>query len=582
MKYLFKLFVAGLLLLSCSTDRPEKDCETYAEAPDPDTTFINWSMVKGLNCSFGSIDKRYNKREVPDLTPVSDWKGTGWRGERLSAQIVLWSNKDIEQVEIEFTPFKSASGSKIDKSIAQAHFVRYVLTDEFANGCGYRKPENFSVSLSADILDNAECMEVKANTTQPVWLTFRIPATAEPGFYKGELFIYGRGEKKRKMNISLDVLDEVLPPADKWKFHLDLWQHPSAVARVNNVPHWSEEHWKLMEAPMKMLADAGQKVITATINKDPWNHQCYDAYEDMIIWTKKSDGSWEYDYSIFDKWIDFMIDLGVDKQINCYSMIPWNNEIHYKDEATGKLINISAKPGTKEFSELWTPFLTSFREHLKVKGWLNITNIAMDERSPKDMKATLDLVNKVAPELGVALADNHKSYREYPMLTDICLSHGEIFEWDDLKFRNENGLVSTFYVCCAHKFPNFFTFSNPAEATFIGWYTMAAGFDGFLHWSYNSWVEKPLTDSRFRTWPAGDTYIIYPGNRSSIRFERLLEGIQDAEKIRILKEKFTKSDRGKLEKLNSELAKFNILKAPGSGCTQLLNEGKKLLNDLSR
>ena len=40
-----------------------------------------------------------------------------------------------------------------------------------------------------------------------------------------------------------------------------------------------------------MLADAGQKVVTATLNKDPWNHQCFDAYEDMIRWTTRADGT---------------------------------------------------------------------------------------------------------------------------------------------------------------------------------------------------------------------------------------------------------------------------------------------------
>ncbi len=583
MKHLFIISITLIFLASCIGQRPDRNCETYAEASDPDTTFVDWSEVKGLNYSFGSIDERYVKREIPDLKFADKWEGTGWRGERLSAQIVLWSGKDVKQVEFDFSSFKSASGSVIDASNAQARFVRYVLTDEFANGCGHRKPENFPVSLSADALDNVECLDIRANTTQPVWLTFSIPENAEPGIYTGNLLMYAKGEKKRKMNICLEVQDEILPPAKEWKFHLDLWQHPSAVARVNNVPHWSEEHWELMKEPMKMLAAAGQKVITATMNKDPWNNQCFDAYEDMIVWTKKADATWEYDFSVFDRWINFMMDLGVDKQINCYSMIPWNNEIHYNDEASGELINVSARPGTNEFTELWTSFLKSFREHLDEKGWLEITNIAMDERSPKDMKATLDLLNAVAPELGVALADNHKSYKEYPMLTDICLSQGEIFEDEDLEFRNEKGLVSTFYVCCSHRFPNFFTFSDPAEAPFIGWYTMAAGFDGFLHWSYNSWVENPLTDSRFRTWPAGDTYVIYPGNRSSIRFERLLEGIQDAEKIRILREKFTaESETGKLEKLNSELTKFNITKAPQSGTARLLNEGRKLLNELSR
>lgn len=577
------IFVTGFLLLSCIDQKADKNCETYAEAIDPDTAFVDWSMVKGLNNSFGSIDNKYIKRKVPNIEYSNSWDGVGWRGERISAQVVLWSDKDVKQVEFEFTPFKSASGSVIDASNAQARFVRYVLTDEYAEGCGYRKPEDFVVSLSADALDNVECFDISAKTTQPVWLTFNIPDSAEPGIYNGQVIMYAKGEKERRINISFEVQDELLPPAKEWMFHLDMWQHPSAVARVNKVPHWSEEHWEMLKVPMKMLADAGQKVITATLNKDPWNNQCFDSYEDMITWIKKTDGTWEYDYSIFDRWISFMMDLGVDKQINCFSMVPWNDEIHYKDEASGELITVSTRPGSKEFVELWTPFLISFREHLNEKGWLDITNIAMDERSPEDMKSTLNLLESVAPELGIALADNHKSYKEYPMLTDICLEQGEVFDEEDLKFRKKQGLISTYYVCCSNKFPNVYTFSDPAEASFIGWYTMAAGFDGFLHWSYNSWVENPLIDSRYRAWPAGETYMVYPGDRSSIRFERLLEGIQDAEKIRILKEKLSvRAETDKLERLNSKLAEFNITKAPESGTAQLVNEGKKLLNELSR
>ncbi len=268
--------------------------------------------------------------------------------------------------------------------------------------------------------------------------------------------------------------------------------------------------WKLLENQMKMLAEAGQKVITATINKDPWNNQCYDAYENMITWTKNANGSWTYDYAIFDRWVTFMMGLGINKMISCYSMIPWNNEIRYFDAASRTFIDISAKPGSNEFIDLWTPFLTDFRKHLNEKGWLSITNIAMDERSPQDMKATLDLLKKVAPELGVSLADNHKSYQEYPYLKDICISFRARFEASDLSFRKQNGLISTYYVCCSDRFPNVFTFSDPAEGAFIAWYATAAGLDGFLHWAYNSWVENPVIDSRFRTWPAGDTYITYP------------------------------------------------------------------------
>ena len=338
-----------------------------------------------------------------------------------------------------------------------------------------------------------------------------------------------------------------------------------------------------MKVPMKMLADAGQKVITANVNKDPWNNQCFDPYEDMIHWTQKADGTWEYDYAIFDRWVNFMMDLGINKLVNCYSLLPWTHEIHYVNEATGEVVNVSAKPGSKEFTELWTPFLTSFRDHLKEKGWLEITNIAMDERSPEEMKIALALLEKVVPDMGVALADNHKSYREYPMLKDICVAFGADFDKKDLDFRKENGLISTYYVCCADEFPNIFTFSDPSEAVFMGWYTRAAGLDGYLHWSYNSWTENPLIDSRFRTWPAGDTYVIYPDGRSSIRFERAKEGIQDAEKIRLLREQFTTtSDTARLKTLNDAVARFNTKRPTEMSTAELVNYGKEVLEALSR
>ena len=188
--------------------------------------------------------------------------------------------------------------------------------------------------------------------------------------------------------------------------------------------------------------------------------------------------------------------------------------------------------------------------------------------------------------MGVALADNHKSYKLYPdQLTDLCVAHGAVIEPDDLNYRKEMGYISTWYVCCADKFPNVFTFSEPAEGAFIGWYTVAAGFDGFLRWAYNSWVRDPLIDSRFRAWPAGDTYIVYPEARSSIRFERLKEGIQDVEKIKILREEFENGNSEeadkKLNRLNEMLQEFNILERPDD-LEALLNRGKRVLEELSR
>ena len=196
------------------------------------------------------------------------------------------------------------------------------------------------------------------------------------------------------------------------------------------------------------------------------------------------------------------------------------------------------------------------------------------------------MLNQLAPGIGIALADNSLAFQRFPdRIQDLSVSYSDAVDPGDLENRRSRGFPSTYYVCCSDPFPNTFTFSPPAEAAFIGWYATAAGFDGVLRWSYNSWVEDPLRDSRFRTWPAGDTYLVYPGAMSSIRFERLVEGIQDAEKVRIFREEFAASGTDaaleKLERLEAMLRAFDVREEP-EDTNELLNRGKILLLELSR
>ena len=558
-------------------------CETYTELPDPTAdTAADWSNVeKGLQVSFATIDKRFAKSVQPDVKHSSQHKIKGWKGEKLSAQVLLWTADSIENVSFAFSDFKGQDHN-LSKDIAQARFVRYVMTDEFAGGCGHRKPEDFAASLSPDVLDNVSCMTLNAKEVRPVWVSVEIPRDAKAGEYTGLLKISGNNTPTQELSLDLEVINRELPPPSEWVFHLDQWQHPSSVARVEGVEVWSDAHFKAMEPVMKMLADAGQKVITATLNKDPWHVQTQDPYEDMIIWTKKSDDSWSYDYTVFDRWVEFMMDLGIKKQINAYSIVPWNNELHYIDEASNDTVNVKADPGTPEFEEMWRPFLKDFSDHLEQKGWLEITNIAMDERDRESMDIAFALIDEVAPKLGVAFADNQKTYQRYPNSNDVSVSANDPFDREDLEDRKDRGVISTFYIYCGNEFPNQFTFSDPAEATYLGWYALAGNFDGFLRWSFNSWVKDPLLDSRFRTWPAGDTYTIYPGPRSSIRHERTLEGIQDYEKARITRQQLI--DQGRLEEVelfDQAIQKLNSVKRR-AGWNEDLNEAKNLLNEISK
>lgn len=574
---LLKAFLLSALFLQVSFAQTKGT--TFTELPDPTAdTLSDWSKVKsGLNVSFVSIDKRYAKSVNPEVRNKTTEKLSGWKGERISAQILLWTKQPISEVEVKVGDFVSSSG-KLSKSIASARFVRYVITDEFRNGCGHRKPEDFATSLSPDMLDDLKSFDIEAKTARPAWVSIEIPSDAKAGKYTTILTVSAKGLPSENLKIELEVLNRTLHPPSQWTFHLDQWQHPSAVARLDNVAMWSDAHFAALKPVMQLAARAGQKVITATLNKDPWNVQTYDPYADMIIWTKNTNGTWQYDYTVFDRWIQFIMDLGVKKMINCYSIIPWNNEVHYKDVQTGQFVNVKAKPGTEAFEQVWEPFLKDFVKHLKQKGWLEITNIAIDERTREEVDGALKLIQRAAPELGVSYADNQKTYQRYPNSEDISISVGHPFSKEDLADRQSRRLNTTFYICCSDGFPNQFTFSDPAESAYLGWYTEATGFDGMLRWAFNSWVEKPLHDSRFRTWPAGDTYIVYPQGRSSIRYERMLEGIQDYEKIQILKRELKPSD---LTQLNNAISKLNN-NTRTANWNENLNAAKRVLEEMGR
>lgn len=572
----FLLPAAAMLLAACGGANDRPSFPDFQEMADPAAAFADWSAAGDTPCaSFVTTDRRFGKSQLPDVEPRTACRLMAWRGERVSAQLLVWSAQPVERLVCTAGVLTSDEG-RLPESAVRTRFVRYVMSDEFACGCCKRKPQDFAAVLTADMLDERPSMALEACTVRPVWITVDVPQDAAPGLYRTPVTVACDGDEQR-LELAVEVTGRTLPAPSEWRYHLDLWQHPAAVARVEGTEMWSDAHFEALRPVMKPLADAGQKVVTATLNKDPWNNQCYDAYADMIVWTRLADGTWEYDFTVFDRWVRFMLDLGVGKYVNCYSMLPWNNMLHYKDAVTGEFVDVKADPGTPAFREMWGPFLPAFVGHLREKGWLGITNIAMDERSPEVMAAATALLKEVAPELGIALADNHKIFKQYPYIKDMCASIFGPIEQTDIVQRRSKGLTTTFYVCCSSGFPNTYTSSAPAEATYLSWYA-AEDYDGFLRWAYNSWVEDPIRDSRFRKWAAGDTYLVYPEGRSSIRFERLVEGIQDWEKIRSLKTEFS-GDDAKLQTLHDLLEPFRSSVA-FDGWEQTLRNARATLNTL--
>ena len=528
--------------------------------PKPGSTDAAWAaMRKATNLSWASIDTRYPKHQIPTTAQATTATRRAWRGERVNAQALLWTKSDIDDARIEVSDLRSGK-AVIPATALGAHFVRYVMTDGLnkdGSGCGYRKAADFDSSLVADVLDTNKPLPVRRNTTQPIWISLNVPRDAKPGVYTGKVSVSARNMRRQTLQIRVEVLDRTLPDPQQWHLNLDLWQNPYAVARYYQVPLWSKEHFDAMRPIMKMLRDAGQYSITTSIMHKPWNGQTEDAFDSMVTRVKHIDGTWTYDYAVFDRWVDFMMnDIGINRLIACYTMIPWNLRFDYYDEATNRIQFVEARPGDDAYREYWGLFLKDFARHLRQKGWFEKTAISMDERPMEDMKAAIKVIKDADPDFKITLAGTYHEEIERDLYY-YCIAYGNEFPKDVLARRRAEGKISTYYTCCTEGFPNTFTFSPPAEAAWTAIHAVAGDYDGYLRWSYNSWTRDPLRDSRFRTWAAGDCYSVYPGPRSSIRFERLVEGLQDAEKIYQLRKAYEKSGQSEeLKRLNDAVATF--------------------------
>ena len=420
---------------------------------------------------------------------------TAWRGETVAARV-----PDFAELG------KAPDGIKVRFGVLKS--VKYAPTVE-----------------SLQRLEVYDRVKWNSDDDGPRVVEVSVPADAKPGVYSCGM-----------MNIR--VVDRVLPPAKEWKYFLDLWQHPWAVSRYHEVKPFSKKHYAKMRPVYELLASAGQKTITTTILPEAWDHQCYDAYGTMIGRVKREDGTWQFDYSVFDEYVEFCRGCGLGPAICCYTLCPWGYVVRWQN-AKGETESCVAKPGTKEFEDYWGVFLQAFATHLKQKGWFEQTYISMDERSIEDVKLIGEFVQKHAPGLRISMAGNQLPSQYGVTIDDFCMILSDKINADYLKEaaeRRAKGMVTTYYVCCWPLYPNTFMSSGPGEAFWLGAYPAMIGLDGFLRWAWNSWPKDPKEDATYWAWTAGDTFLCYPDGEPSWRFMELRNGIAAAEKVRLLKE----------------------------------------------
>lgn len=555
-------------------DRIEQSFNNDYEEPNENAEIDKkeWGNIgKGIHLSWASRDVHFERHKVPAISECTDTTIYAWKGERIGLQALAFTNKDSKDA------YSVCLTSK-DKSLSgEAGWLRYVLTDKFKT-CG-NHPSDIPSFTVADMMDQGCSILLKANEVRALWTSIDVPQNCDAGEHNVCISVASPYGKVYTLNVKVVVRDRQLPSPHNYSFHLDMWQQPYSVARYYNVEPWSEQHIAMLRPYMERLGRAGQKVVSAILFYEPWGEQSNDKFQPMVETILRKDGTWTYSFEVFDKYVQLMKECGVDHQINCFSMVPWDMNFRYFDEKSNDYKYLKTSTSDNEYKQLWTSFLQSFAQHLKAKGWFEKTCIAMDERGLKDMLNAYEIAQQAVPGIKMSLAGNyHKEL--IPLLQDYCIAYGQKFSDEELALRRSKNQTSTVYTCCTEPTPNIFSNSEPVEAAYLPLYCAAHDFDGYLHWSYLNWTDNPMTDTRFKFFAPGDTYFFYPGNRTSVRYERLLEGVQQFEKIRIMRQLWKKDNNNasieQLEQLLNEVKLVDTDNPEALGI--IINKVESLLN----
>jgi len=452
----------------------------------------------------------------------------------VNGQIAIRCEDDLELSSSCSSVQHGESGQRLQ---CMPRFVGYVHVRESVRDTPEEEILRPAPGEFPDYLMPENRIDVKAQRTQPLWLTIFVPQSSPPGDYRGSIAIKAGGEEIQA-GIKLRVHQAAIP--SRRTLHITNWLKPEPIAKFAGVEPWGEEHWRLLRAHAQSLSKHRQDTILTPLN---------------LIGVRRIGGELHLDFSVFDRFIQTFRNAGVDGLIEGGHLAgrgdDWRSGFRLRSwqiDEGGRPIRQPALPVESDQCEGFiSEFMPALQEHLEEKGWLecyvqHLADEPVDENADS-YRHLAELVRVYAPRIRRIDANQTKSITGclevwVPVLDRFDKNMG--FYGD----RKRGGEDVWFYTCLGPRgrYPNRFIDFSLLKVRVLHWINFRYGLSGYLHWGYNYWTEDPFRDtqpdwSNNQPLPAGDMCLVYPGDDGpieSLRYEAMRDGIQDFELLKLL------------------------------------------------
>ena len=358
-------------------------------------------------------------------------------------------------------------------------------------------------------------------------------------------------ESVYRSTLSLMVEDATLP---KQNLIYTQWFYADCIQTAHGCLMYSERHWELIDAYMKMARELGINMLMMPVISPALDTEVgWERPNSQLLKIVKEEETYRFDFSDVKRWIDLCKKHGFTyyeiSHLFSQGGAAFSPNIYAEENGEEKRIfgwDIPSDDARySDFLKQMIPALVAF---LKGEGIEKQCYFHFSDEPCEEHLSTYQWIHDlIAPMLeGCRTFDALSDYAFYAhglVENPVCSTHAIV------PFLEKETPDLWAYNCCAQgvKLGNRFLSMPSYRNRILGLQLYKFGIKGFLHWGYNFYYSRrslyPInpytTTSADKAFQSGDAFSVYPGKNGpikSIRAEVFFEGLQDISVCRKLEE----------------------------------------------